>query len=79
MSRFAKEIMKQRQSGRDMSELMTIMSPKSKADEKASEVARHMVVLAYSEPAYNSPEYQQRAISDFANTMSLECYKRSGS
>jgi len=34
-----------------------------------------MVKLAYNEPAYNSPQHQQKAIREFADSVFAVCFQ----
>jgi hypothetical protein len=42
------------------------------------EAAKKLLLMAYEQPHYSTPENQKRAIEDFANQVSLECYKAKG-
>ena len=69
--KLAETIMKQRQNGRDMAEMMTM------AEEFAplQGLWRALVIEAYGKPRFSTHEYQERAAQDFKNTVYLACYK----
>jgi hypothetical protein len=70
----ARSIMEKRQSGTDMSVMMSVVD---KLDEKdpIKDVGRAMVIEAYEAPLFNGDEFKQRTISEFANKIQVSCYK----
>ncbi|UCI33262.1 hypothetical protein [Mesorhizobium sp. B4-1-4] len=70
-------IMKQRQSGIDMSVLMSILE--KKADGAAKRQAQQLVIDAYDTPLFEIEENKQRTISEFANKAQVYCYQSKGS
>ena len=69
----AQAIMEARQMEVPISELMSIF-PEQDANDQ---FYREVIIEAYEEPAYLSPEAQQRAVSGFRNTWETECFKAS--
>lgn len=67
--KMAELIMKSRQAGISMSEVMGV----SKISE--IELARKMVIAAYESPRYQTEEMKQRAIEEFKNEAYLQCIK----
>lgn len=67
-------IMKARQNGRDMSELMELVGKYFEDAEERKPYDR-MVVLAYDSPRYSTEEYKNKAVSDFKNSVYLGCFK----
>ena len=65
----AKIIMKARQGGVSMSDTMEIL----KINGSDTEANMLMVRLAYIEPRYNTPSFQQDAIDSFRNKVYLVC------
>ncbi len=69
----AKAIMSSRQKGASMTEMMDkVVRP---ADPAIKDVARALVVDAYSRPRFDTPEFQQKSILDFENSAYLSCIK----
>ena len=69
----AKAIMSSRQKGVSMTEMMDkVVRP---ADPAIKDVARALVVDAYSRPRFDTPEFQQKSILDFENNAYLSCIK----
>jgi hypothetical protein len=66
-------IMEARQMEIPMSEVMTVFSSSTESDQ----FYREVVIKAYEQPAYSSPEIQQRAVSGFRNAWEVECFKAS--
>lgn len=67
-------IMKARQIGVPMSEMMKAMNIKGAQPEK-NELARYIVAEAYKKPAYSTKKAQKRAQDDFRNEQELICYE----
>lgn len=70
--RAAEKIMTARQDGMAMSEMMEAAS---EMEEAYSDIAKTMVVEAYSKPLYRTEDFKRRAISEFANDSYLVCIK----
>lgn len=62
----AETIMDRRQEGVALSRLMTI------TDE---DFIKSIILLAYDQPRYSSPEYQRDASRDFRNAIETGCYQ----
>ena len=61
-------------------ELRQTETPMSRAIEvtskgEQSKITRHIIMMAYNEPAYRSPDNQKRAVDAFRNLIELECFK----
>jgi hypothetical protein len=69
----AKAVMRARQNNTDMSTVMAIVEKQE--DEAVKKVTRQIVMMAYSQPAYETDEMQQKAIAEFSNTVQLACYQ----
>lgn len=66
----AEKIMESRQSGVSMTKMMSI--------EGGGALARTLVMIAYKENRWSTPENQAKAITKFKNKAALECYKANG-
>lgn len=83
ISKLATTVMHARQNGADMAKMMSIASKpctgKSGDDLKLCNLLRpiqqSLVVEAYKQPRYSTTSYQEKATSDFANSMYLACYE----
>lgn len=73
ISSLAETIMKQRQNGAPMSEMMRIAG---EAGGALGKVGEELVIMAYEKPRYRTENYQQRAIEDFRDSAHLECVKQ---
>lgn len=71
MGLLAAEVMTYRQMGTPLSDLMRPL-PK----DGSVQLLIEMILIAYEQPTYSSPEFQQIAISEFRNTWEVECYRR---
>jgi len=69
----AENIMKNRQAGASMSDMMEIAN--STESEATRTVARHLVVKAYEMPRFSTEEHKRNIIIRFKNKAYLECYK----
>ncbi|TIV12713.1 MAG: hypothetical protein E5V95_35670, partial [Mesorhizobium sp.] len=69
----ARSVMTKRQSGADMSEIMTAVESIDQKD--FIPIARSIVIAAYGIPRWNGEELKQQAISDFANDVQVRCYQ----
>lgn len=65
-SRMANEFMSCHQAGVPMEKMMEIAT---------NDIAKEMVLLAYSFPRYQTPEIQQQTISEFRDRAYLACSK----
>lgn len=73
ISSLAETIMKQRQNGAPMSEMMRIAG---EAGGAIGKVGEELVIMAYDKPRYTTENYQQRVIEDFRDSAHLECVKQ---
>lgn len=71
----AKGVMEIRQEG--IVPAVDMVEIAEKQEEIASS-ARDIVLAAYSQPRYSTVEYQEKAVSDFANDVYIECQRQSG-
>jgi hypothetical protein len=72
LSDMARSIMGARQNGAAMSEMIKIAQ---NTDPKLVDLVSSIVVAAYDEPRFSSPEYQREAVDDFGNAVYLTCFK----
>ncbi len=74
----ASTIMEARQEGFVMSDLMAIVdvaAPQSSDyTPEYHAIARSVVIDAYNQPAFRTPEHRARAIVDFRNSVEAICY-----
>jgi hypothetical protein len=70
----AGSIMKHRQSGTDIGSLFAVFD-NTNHDPSIQRVIKTIIIEAYDEPKYSSPAYQQNAITEFQNRVTLECLK----
>jgi hypothetical protein len=63
----AEEIMSSHQAGVSMARVMAIM--------ENDKILQQMVIEAYGEPRYSSPEFQRRAVAVFRDAVYLQCVK----
>ena len=66
----AEKIMDNRQAGHSMSKQLTALEGSTLSD-----AVKPIVVLSYETPKFNSPKYQQEAVTEFGNEIMLACYK----
>lgn len=71
VARYAQRIMKARQIGVPMTEIMPTTD-----DHATRETMEGLIILAYEHPRFSSEEYQQKAVTDFENDMFLSCLKQ---
>lgn len=74
VSEIANSIMVARQSGVAMKEMVVIVN-NSDFEAEVKGVLIEMVVLAWEQPAYSSPEYQKKIIREFTDMFYLQCVK----
>lgn len=72
VAKSARTLMKARQAGVP---LATVMKPLEGRSPGVREAMTEMVIAAYDQPRFNSPEFVQRSIDDFANDQHLACLK----
>lgn len=72
IGRMAEVIMRSRQNGVIMSDLLATISPD--ADPKIKNLFRAIAIDAYKKSRYSTAEYQQTAIEDFRNDVESMCY-----
>ncbi|MEI8717351.1 hypothetical protein [Mesorhizobium sp. ISC11] len=70
----ARTIMDKRQSGTDMSTLMSVVEDIKEGD-PIKELGKQIVIQAYAMPFFNGEELKQRTISEFANDFQVKCYQ----
>ena len=58
--------------------MVKVMAFFSDAPEGARDIFNNIIMAAYEEPGYSTPEYQQKAAAEFANQVTLECYRGLG-
>ena len=61
----AETAMDRRQEGVSLSTLMGVID---------GDLVKSIIILAYEQPRYSSPEYQRRASEDFRNDVEAACY-----
>lgn len=66
----AGSMMRNRQAGIDMSEMIAIV-----AKSGVGELVTPIVIAAYEQPRFDTPSYQKKAITDFKNEVMLACMK----
>lgn len=71
ISKLANSVMTSRQNGVAMSKLMQAKV----SDEAMNDLGALMIEQAYDSPAYGSPEYKQKAATDFENSWFSNCLK----
>lgn len=69
LSGVAGVIMEARQAGAPLSMIMEV----SYKNAGATKIIQALAMDAYKAPRYNTPQYQQRAIDDFKNTIMMLC------
>ncbi|MER8373927.1 hypothetical protein [Mesorhizobium sp. M1406] len=72
----ARSIMMKRQSGTDMSQMMSVVD-KLDDENPVKSIGKEIVILAYAMPLFNGEDYKQRTISEFANKIQVKCYQGS--
>lgn len=70
ISKLAETVMEKRQEGNSMAKMMQVGK-----GNPLVEISQTMVISAFEEPGYNSPEYQNRAIRQFRDKWYLGCVK----
>ena len=66
----AAAVMTSRQNEVPLSKVMAFFSD---APEGSRGIINGIVMAAYEEPGYSTPEFQQKATDEFANRVTLEC------
>lgn len=74
VGRMAESTMRARQTGVPTSEMMRIATNQFKGYPAARELARDMILDAYSKPRFYSDSMQYRAVQDFRNYYETICY-----
>lgn len=69
LGEIATRVMVMRQSEYLMSELMATVPEGAAAD-----LFRDIIMSAYEQPSYSTPEHQQKAVQEFRNAWELQCY-----
>ena len=70
-----KIIMTKRQDGFEIGKLLEIAGREE--NQAVATIARKLVIEAYSVSHYNTPEYKQKAISEFQNNIVVACLQAS--
>jgi len=73
----ARRVMKLRQSGKAMSELLSVIAKDEDEDEDdraAHKIAKVMAVSAYEEPREYSDRFKKRAVDNYGETWFKVCY-----
>ena len=71
----ARRVMKLRQSGKAMSELLSVIAKDEDEDDRAAhKVAKVMVVSAYEELREYSDRFKKRAVDNYGETWFKVCY-----
>jgi len=66
-------IMKNRQVGTSLKKMMDVANDPT--NEKVAKLLTKIIVAAYEQPRFSVVENQEKAITDFANKLMLECVK----
>lgn len=69
IGKLSETIMEKRQAGVSMAEMMAV------AKGEAKELAQTLVIDAYDQPRYQTPDVQRRTIGDFRDKWYLVCVK----
>jgi len=69
-------IMSNRQMGVELSKMMKVTATLSSTPDVEAFVKK-LVIEAYQKPAFESEEYQSKAINEFKTEVAVECYKTS--
>ena len=72
ISRLARQVMTGRQNGVPLTDMMT---GAEQGDAKVADLTRAIILAAYEVPRYNTERIKQQEITDFENTVALQCYK----
>lgn len=64
----AEQVMKTRQAGVDASKMMEVA--------EGNPLMQKMIIVAFDTPSYSTEAYKEKAVSDFANEVFLDCYKK---
>jgi hypothetical protein len=78
VSDMAKAMMTNRQAGVPLSEIIAKMDADKEMPESVRTMMTSIVMAAYDEPKFNSPDNQQEAINEFSSAMMLQCMKELG-
>jgi len=70
--KFARTIMRCRQKGGSLTEMLKIVD-KADMSDKGKDVCRIIILMAFEEPRYMTKEVQRRAEIQFGNRVSREC------
>lgn len=70
-SSMARQIMTLRQQGTDASKL--VETTNKIGNPQAAKVTTQIIIAAYKEPRYQTPEMQQKSIDDFSNDLYIKC------
>ena len=67
-------IMQQRQNGAAMSEMMARAASATDAPQPLLDLTRALIIGAFNQPQWGSPENKAEAVTKFRNQVELECY-----
>ncbi len=76
IANLAMTIMSARQTGVPIETLM--QAADQDVEQMYEDLAKAMIMDAYSAPRYSSEEFQQQAITEFGNAVSVACYSSEG-
>lgn len=71
IERAATGVMQARQQGTTLRDLITLIG--SSGNTAVDEIYRGMIIAAYKVPRYSGKDYQQRAVTEFANEFYMMC------
>lgn len=69
ISQLAEVIMQSRQAGIDAEQMMKVGN--------SDPIATQLVIAAFKEPKFSTPDFQQEAISEFKSEVYLDCLSKS--
>lgn len=75
ISEMANIFMQLRQGDYALRDALNIVEQTAVDDERAREIAKAIVIEAWSVPAYGTEEYRQKAIREFTDKVLLTCVK----
>lgn len=70
----AENVMKSRQANVPISKLMGATDELGVSNDKALELYKSLVLMAYGRPRYNTPEFRNQSVADFRNQFETACY-----
>lgn len=73
LSSLASTVMRNRQAGIPMSEMVGTLGKDGGLEGTFGKLTLKMIQLAYEQPKYSSPKYQDQAITEYSNEWMREC------